>query len=285
MTPAISVCIPTHNGAAYIGQTLKSVLAQSGIELEVIVADDASSDDTVEQVIALDDPRIRLLRASVNLGPEGNWNRALDAARGDYVKVMGQDDLLYDGCLADQAAVLGAERGVALVASRRDVVDGTGRAVVRSRGLAGMRGVVAPDRAVRAVVRSGTNPIGEPVAVLFSREARAAAGGFRGGLPYVIDLDYWCRLLDAGSLYAMAQTLCAFRVSTGSWSAKLAKEQSAQVRKLYAGLRDRRPNAITAADVALGSAKAAAAAVARRALYRTLPRDPEPVPSRARPVH
>ena len=121
--PTVSVCIPAYNAARFIGEAIGSVLAQTCRDFELVVVDDASADDTVDVVRRFSDPRLRLLRNARNLGLAGNWNRATSEARGRYVKLLCQDDLLRPDCLADQVAVLDhpGNGDVALVCARRDI--------------------------------------------------------------------------------------------------------------------------------------------------------------------
>jgi hypothetical protein len=86
----------------------------------------------------------------------------------------------------------------------------------------------------------------------------------------VIDLDYWCRVLGHGPLYALDSTVAAFRVALSSWSVALARHQAAQTIDLFAELRNRHPEAVSAADVALGATRARTLALARAATYRAL---------------
>jgi len=99
-TPIVSVCIPTYKGAATIGAAIESVLGQSFASFELIVIDDGSPDATRLIVESFADPRITYLRNDHNLGPEDNWNRCLEVARGKYFKLLPHDDLLHPQCLA-----------------------------------------------------------------------------------------------------------------------------------------------------------------------------------------
>src|SRR5689334_490580 len=123
--PLVSVCMPLYNGAAFLGATIESVLAQTWEDWELVIADDASSDGSLDVVRRVPDCRIRILDACGNVGPASNWNRAVTEARGRYVKVLCQDDLIYPTCLAEQIAVLerDANNAVAFVCSRRDIID------------------------------------------------------------------------------------------------------------------------------------------------------------------
>jgi succinoglycan biosynthesis protein ExoO len=95
--PAVSVIVANYNAAAFVEAALRSVLAQSLTDIEVIVADDASTDDgpALIAAIAARDPRVRLLRAQANGGPAAARNRCLDAARGRWIAIMDSDDLMH----------------------------------------------------------------------------------------------------------------------------------------------------------------------------------------------
>jgi len=270
-TPHVSVCLPVFNGERYVRAAIASVLAQDSVDLELVVVDNASTDGTVAAVEGFDDERLRLLRNHTNVGAGRNWNRCLTEARGDLVKILCADDWLYPGALARQAAVLDApgNEGVVLVAAARDVVDGDGRRLLR-RGWGPREGRVSGGAAVRRVARRGTNLIGEPSATLFRRAAALACGEFQPEATYVVDLDYWCRLLLHGDLYVIPEALSAFRVSGGSWSVRVARRQTADMRALLRGLHDDPCFDVSGLDVGLGSATAAANSRLRRLLYRGL---------------
>lgn len=266
----MSICIPVHNGGRFIGQTIASVLAQTLEDFEVRVIDNASTDDTVDVVSGFSDPRVKLTRNDENIGAVGNWNRALSLAEGDLFKLVCADDTLAPECLAEQVRALRAHDDVVLVAGQRDVVDEDGRVLLRARGLADLDGVVDGRRAVRATVRAGTNIFGEPACTLMRTALLDRCGPFSGARPYMIDLDYWCRMLRLGSLYADRRAVATFRVVGSSWSAQLAREQSRQAVDLLRELRRGDPASISAADLALGSTRAAALAAGRAASYRVL---------------
>ena len=139
------------------------------------------------------------------------------ACHGQILKLLPQDDLLAPTCLEMQVAVLDrdtAER-VALVFCARRVVDSGARQLMLRR-YRGSTGTVPAEMLVRQCVRRGTNLVGEPGGILFRRGATASVGAFDGSLPYVIDLDYWIRLLTMGDAYYLEEPLVSFRVSPGS---------------------------------------------------------------------
>jgi len=283
--PAVSICIPAYRSERFIGETIRSVLDQSFSDWELVIVDDASPDATREVIEGFADGRIRSFHNGENLGATANWNRALALARGRFVKVLCGDDVLLPDCLERQVHALDRHPDVVLVAGRRDIVDERGTVLIPGRGLAHLRGVVSGADAVRTTVRTGTNVFGEPAAVLLRADVVSSCGAFRGERPYVIDLDYWCRALDHGGLYALDATVSLFRVSLSSWSVELARQQAAQTIDLFTELRRRRPDAVSSADVALGTARARALALARAGTYRVMEATRRRTPAPSAPVH
>src|SRR5262249_6220538 len=119
----------------------------------------------------------------------------------------------------------------------------------------------------RLVVRSGTNPLGEPSLTLFRRDAALECGGFSAGMAYMIDLDFWMRLLVRGDLWHLRETLGAFRVSTRSWSRRIGADQARQARDFLGTVAATYPDSVRPGDVRRGMARATALGWARRALY------------------
>lgn len=93
-TPIVSVGIPTYNRSVYLIRAVESALHQTYQNIEVVVSDNASSDDTKARVLALSDHRIVFVQQPRNLGMIGNFNACLQAATGDLFVMLSDDDLL-----------------------------------------------------------------------------------------------------------------------------------------------------------------------------------------------
>lgn len=111
--PTITIAIPTFNRASLLGQTIDSVLKQSYGNLEIIVSDNCSTDNTGEVVAAYGDKRIAYFRQDENLGMVGNWNFCLQHSTGEYFLLLSDDDLLEEKAIeslllafSDEAVVL-----------------------------------------------------------------------------------------------------------------------------------------------------------------------------------
>lgn len=120
--PLVSVVIPAYNSARTITATIQSALAQTVGELEVIVVDDGSSDETVASVEAIGDPRVRIVRRE-NGGAAAARNSGIRAARGRWVALLDADDLWLPEKLERQLAVLESDPAVRAVQSGAYFVD------------------------------------------------------------------------------------------------------------------------------------------------------------------
>ncbi|MEI9889940.1 MAG: glycosyltransferase family 2 protein [Caulobacteraceae bacterium] len=112
--PKVTVCMANYNGAAFIGEALASALEQTLANIEVIVVDDASTDDSVAlaQAVAARDGRVRVERLARNGGPSAARNRVLELARGEWIAVLDSDDLMNPlrlQQLVDQAEATSAD--------------------------------------------------------------------------------------------------------------------------------------------------------------------------------
>ncbi len=97
MRPTISVAMCTFNGERYISEQVDSILSQTWVDFELLIFDDASTDatPTILYEYALHDSRIKFSRNTDRLGYNGNFARALGAARGDYIAPADQDDIWH----------------------------------------------------------------------------------------------------------------------------------------------------------------------------------------------
>jgi glycosyltransferase involved in cell wall biosynthesis len=271
MTPRVSVVVPAYNSVAFIDATMRSILAQTFSDFELVVSDHSSTDGTWEvlQQFAAD-RRVRLSRLAFGGGAPANFNAVTELATGEFLKLVCGDDLLYPDCLAEQVAALAARPSAVLAASTRDVIDAAGVPVLRNRGLAGLRGEVRGTEAIRRTVLAGTNIFGEPASVLFKRDALVDARGWDGRFPYLIDLATCCAVLLGGNLVAVPRSLAAFRVSQSQWSVQLVRAQANQFIGFSRDFAAAHPGLLGRRDLLVSTMRAQANAAARRAVYRWL---------------
>ncbi|MGW0036439.1 glycosyltransferase family 2 protein [Gordonia sp. NPDC003376] len=213
MRPSVSVCIPVLNGSRTIGATIESVLAQTWTDFELVVADNASEDDTVALVRAFGDPRIRVVAHTERMPMGANWNRAVRDSATDLVKVVCSDDTLGPECLAVQVPLM-ADPDLALVASHFDLIDDDGVLLRSGLGLADLEGRVSSADAMRAFVHRMPDECFPSAAALFRREHFDRTTGFRDDFGYTLDIDLWLQLVAFGDFLGLDGCLAANRAST-----------------------------------------------------------------------
>ncbi|GAB3280399.1 glycosyltransferase family 2 protein [Microbacterium lacusdiani] len=268
----LSVVVPAYDNGRTLDETLRSILDQEVEGLELIVADHASSDDTLDVMRRFaDDPRVALLETEAGGGAGRNWNRVTEAARGELIKLVCGDDVLRPGVLARQAALL-ETTGAVMTACRRDLIDMNGDVLLAGWGLRGLDRRMPGAEAVRRAVRAGSNLFGEPASVMMRRDVLARTGGWFDRFSYLIDQATYTRVLLEGDFVPDPEVGATFRMSDSQWSVALASRQSAEAREFHAWVREAHPDVLSGLDRRIGDARAALMARARRLSYRVLKR-------------
>ncbi len=215
--PAVSVITPAWNAAAFIGETIESVQAQTITDWEMVIVDDGSTDTTpaVVESYAARDPRIHLLRQP-NSGPSAARNRAMAAARGQFFAFLDSDDRWSPTYLASQLAVFTAHPETALV-------TGTGRF---DGGPLDGQPTRLPDGGTRVL------PLAQLIAdesaifimTVFRRAVYKQIGGFDEAQWTSEDYDFWLRAALAGFVFRQnPEPLALYRVRGESLSRNRAR--------------------------------------------------------------
>lgn len=226
--PLVSVCIPTYNSETTIKRVLDSVLSQTYANLEIIICDDQSKDQTIKIIKSYSDQRIKYTLNEINLGLIGNFNEVLNKATGDYIKILCADDIISTDCIEKQLYPFlnNVDKNIVMVTCEKWIINQEERVLFRKK-FPGSQGVYNGIQVIRKVLRSGTNLIGEPGSVLFKRDISVQTTGFQidSSLAYVVDLNFWFKMLLLGDLYVIKEPLFSFRVSKTSASAVFGKNQ------------------------------------------------------------
>jgi glycosyltransferase involved in cell wall biosynthesis len=251
MNPRVSICIPAYNGEFWIADAIRSVLRQTIADWELIISDDASTDGTrnVVQAFVESDYRIKYQQQDIRLGAGNNWNSVLSLATSNFVKLMGQDDVLYPDCLELSLPAIEEDSKIDLVVGRRDIIDGKGNVIFRGRGLNGLEGTEPGQHAFRQTILKGSNILGEPSFSIFRRSKLLDVGGFDLRWNYLIDIASYASAVGDGYLHCVDSTLGAFRVSSGSWSSELAKVQAREFRTFSQYLFEKKSYKISKMDL------------------------------------
>jgi glycosyltransferase involved in cell wall biosynthesis len=191
--PTVSVIVPGYNTAAFIGNTISSILAQTYTDYEIIVVNDASPDtpDT-ERALASYRDRIIYIVLEQNRGLAGARNAGIQVARGRYIALLDSDDEWEPTYLAEQVAFMESDPSLAVVYPNARIVGDHPHAGRTFMDVCPSRG----EPTFRSVLTEKCNVF---VSVLARREALARVGLFDESLRSVEDFDLWLRLLASGA--------------------------------------------------------------------------------------
>ncbi len=213
--PLVSVCIPAYNNGAYITETIDSVRKQTWKNLEIVICDDNSTDDTVAVIKAIEDPRIRLIQNEKNLGMSGNWNNCLSNCRGEFIKLLCADDVIIPEALEKEVQALLAHPTALFSESDTRLFDLNGKPKGWYRRYPKATGLVDGKTVIRAGFFS-QDYFGAPLANTVRRSAIEQYGGFDKDFIYILDYEWFVRLACHGDIFIIHEPLNFFRVRNDS---------------------------------------------------------------------
>ncbi len=227
--PAVSLCIPTYNGAKFLRETLASAEAQGFDDLEIVLSDSGSTDCSLEIIRSFQSRSrfpVRLLPKPVS-GMVANWNHCIAHASGRYIKFLFQDDLITPDCISRMVSLAEEDNSIGMVFSARELLidDDARRHPFCSKMENESSHVhlgwnrldrVQDGRTLLAdpglVCHGPLNKVGEPTNVLLRRATIASVGGFDARLRQVVDLEMWWRMMGHSKVGFIDAPLASFRV-------------------------------------------------------------------------
>ncbi|MDU8885471.1 glycosyltransferase [Yeosuana sp. MJ-SS3] len=233
--PLVSICIPTFNGAEFIAEALESAIVQTYTNLEIVVSDDDSDDNTLEIIESyknLTDIPIHVFHHVPN-GIGANWNNCVHYASGDYIKFLFQDDLMTPDCIDKMMQLALVDKKVGLVYCTRDfLISGNpddfkiwlNKCSVLHKSWCNLEikdGIISGKRYLKDAffMRSPSNKIGEPTAVLLKKACFDKVGYFNNDLKQSLDIEFWYRLMPYYSIGFVDENLVTFRLHSNQATA------------------------------------------------------------------
>lgn len=219
MKECVSVCIPVYNGSATIVDTLDSVLQQTYKNIEIIIVDNCSTDNTVELVRGISDERIKLFCNAENIGMAGNWNKCLEYVTGEYIQFVCADDLLMPECIEKKVECIKSNPEAVMVFGASSIINERDE-VLMSR-CEYKRDMILDGNKLAKKSFYLKNIYGEPTNVLFKSSLVKEVGVFALNMCYATDWEYWLRLSCYGKVGFVSQDLVKYRISTSNETSKI----------------------------------------------------------------
>jgi glycosyltransferase involved in cell wall biosynthesis len=213
--PEVSVVLPVYNGSAHLREAIESILSQADVDLELILVDDGSTDDSWDIATSYTDRRVRIARLHVNRGLANALNHGIAVSRAPLVARQDQDDVSYPDRLRRQADLLSARPNVVLVGTWATII-----APDSGGGWVHVGGHRHPADDVHLRLRLLWNNPFVHSSVMFRRQAAVAVGcyGTDPTTSWPEDYDLWSRLAEVGDLANIPETLLIYRQTPGGMS-------------------------------------------------------------------
>lgn len=220
--PRVSVVLPTRDRWPMLSQALRSALEQREVALEVIVVDEASSDETPAELDLIEDPRLIVIRHTAPAGVARARNEAIAVARGEWVAFLDDDDLLAPDNFRIQLAVSGEPEVVMLYSGRVEVTE--------DLAVQHMTPPRDPENLAQRLLIG--NVVGPPSGVMVRADALSSVNGFDETFSAVADWDLWIRLAGLGEARTSEEPLLAYRRHVGSMTVAKADEVLGEFERL-----------------------------------------------------
>jgi len=228
--PLVSICIPTYNGAQFIVEAMESAINQTYPNLEIIVSDDVSNDATLKIIEAYKektDIPIHIFHHEPN-GIGANWNNCIKHAKGEYIKLLFQDDVLLPSCIQEMVHVLENDKSIGLVASKRTFIIENDYHTTATKEWVAIYGDLQKElhlpliNGVRILdkklfkshlfLKSPLNKVGEPPVTLFRSKLVKEIGYFKEDLKQILDYEFYYRVLKKYKIAILEKELVQFRL-------------------------------------------------------------------------
>lgn len=218
-SPTVTVLVPCYNYAHYLRQCVESILAQDGVALDVLIIDDASTDNSAEvaQELAREDPRVRVIIHDQNKGHIATYNEGIDQIRGKYFALISADDFLPPGALRRATSIMESREDVVLVYGDIKRCRHSAPCTHRSHSGSWHASVMPGYEWIQYICRVH-NVIASPEVVVRSC-VQQREGKYNAALPYSADAEMWLRIAKHGSVAYLRGAVQAFyRVHRSSMS-------------------------------------------------------------------
>jgi glycosyltransferase involved in cell wall biosynthesis len=223
--PTATVLMPAYNAERFIGEAIRSCLAQTHADFELLIVEDGSTDGTAGVIAGFCDPRIKVLANGDNRGPAFARNRGLAEARGEFIALLDSDDAAMPRRLEIQTRTLRADREAAMCAAWAEVVDRSGKRISRQRWRLNPEALHYQLHLRNCICHSS---------VMMRKEAVLKAGGYDPRFRHAEDFDLWGRMSREGRALMIGTTLVKRRIHPACVSLTSAEAVMATAAKIVA---------------------------------------------------
>lgn len=217
--PLVSICIPTYNVEKTIAETLTSIIDQTYKNLEIIISENASTDNTLTLLNKFNDPRIRIYQNNMTVSAENNWSKCIELAKGEFTAIFHADDLYNPDMVEKQVKAFLDNPSIGAVFTTATYINEHGEKIGESKFPDMLKGERICDfkDIFFASLRNGT--------FLMCPSAMVRSALYKKLIPFnyeqfrtSADLDMWLRILEIYPIAILEKRLLNYRISKSQGS-------------------------------------------------------------------
>lgn len=211
--PRVSICIPTFNRASMVGLAIDSALNQTYKDIEVVVVDNASTDNIEEVIAEYKDPRLRLIKNNKNIGIFGNFNRCVEVSKGEFLHILHSDDYIEPEFIETCINFFDAHQQVALTFTSKIIHT---KDAVKEYIFADSNVIFNPPDGFKRLLKNG-NFINCP-SVIIRKSVYEVIGNYSLEYPYAGDYYQWLKIAKTYGIAHVCGTIMHYRIGEHSES-------------------------------------------------------------------
>lgn len=214
--PLVSICMSSYNAENFIKESLASIINQTYKNIEIIIIDNCSTDNTVEIIRSFDDQRIMLLVNNKNIGVARNWNQCIGLASGEYIAIFHADDTYEPTIIEEELAAFSRFPEIGAVFTAANKIDAYGKKIGSIDLIRELKHkpILDFNDVIRAIILNGQSFIVCP-SCMVKKSVYMDIGLYNPDIQqYIIDIDLYMRLLEKYPIRVIDKRLINYRLNT-----------------------------------------------------------------------
>lgn len=208
----VTIAIPTYNRSNFISESIFSVISQTFKDFEILIIDNNSTDNTRMIIKSFKDERIRYIKNRTNIGMMNNWNKCITMARGKYVMILGDDDILLPNFIEESLNIFSKHKNLGFTFSHINKVDENGKTLTKWGYKFFKNGLIHGENYIKTTINNlccMTNSS----SVLINKKVFEKVGYFES--PFArntFDLNMWIKIANRFNVYFIEKILSNYRI-------------------------------------------------------------------------
>jgi len=210
--PKVTIAIPTYNRSNFIAESITSAINQTFTDIEILIVDNNSSDNTKNVVKSFNDKRISYIKNDINIGMISNWNKCIEKSKAKYLMILGDDDILLPNFIEESLKIFSKHKNLGFTFSHINKVDENGKTLTKWGYKFFPSGLILGINYLKTTIRNSCCMTNSS-SVLINKKVFNKVGYFES--PYAsntFDLNMWIKIANKFNVFFINKILSNYRI-------------------------------------------------------------------------